>query len=180
MTPAEELDLLDAEWDQLSAPPSSREPVSEGAFGHATERRLGLRVPAACWALLKDGERSVYARTVEISPTGAVVKLLDESDTRLNRGRSFELDIFVPGASRPVHAVARPARTVGQLEAFEFSRMSPADRLTLAEHLDHLVARRPNSNPPPSVPRSVPPPVSWKNFVLSLKHARAPASVQRP
>ena len=178
MTPAEELDLVDAEWDELSALFSSSQPVSEGTFGHATERRLGLRVPAACWALLKDGEHSVYARTVEISPTGAVLKLLDGSDTRLNRARPFELDIFVPGASRPVHAVARPARTIGQLEAFEFSRMSSADRLTLAEHLDHLVARRPDSNPPPSVPRSVAPPVSWKNFVLSLKHASATASAE--
>ncbi|HEX6277301.1 MAG TPA: PilZ domain-containing protein [Polyangiaceae bacterium] len=185
MTPADELAELDAHWDDLNAsssngalaPSSSLSPVSHGTFGHEHERRLGLRVPAACWALLKDGDHSVYARTVEISPTGAVLKLLDGSETRFDRARRYELDIFVPGASRPVHAVARPARAIGQLEAFEFSKMSSDDRLTLAEHLDHLVDERPNSEAPPASARPVAPPVSWKNFVLSLKRSKSSSPV---
>jgi hypothetical protein len=186
MTPSEELAVLDSLWDDLNASPddavaapsASLPPVSRGTFGHEHERRLGLRVPAACWALLKDGDHSVYARTVEISPTGAVLKLLDGSETRFERARRYELDIFVPGASRPVHAVARPARAIGQLEAFEFSKMSSADRLTLAEHLDHVVARRPDSKAPPAPPAAAPP-LSWKHFVLSLRGSSSPAQAQR-
>ena len=185
MTIADDLAELDRLWDEISPdppasePPESNPPASLGAFGHAADRRLGLRVPAACWALLKDGVHSVYARTVELSPTGAVLKLLDGAETPLPRGKRFDLDIFMPGAARPVHAVAWPARTMGQLHAFEFLFMSSADRLTLAEHLDHVVADRP-SPPLDAAPPSAPPPVSWKNFILSLKRpANRGAPVQR-
>jgi hypothetical protein len=172
MTIAEELAELDRGWDQIS----SYLPESVGTFGHPSERRLGLRVPASCWALLKGGERSAYARTVELSPTGAVLELLDEAETALARAQKFDLDIFVPGATRPVHAVAWPARAIGKLQAFEFLTMSSADRLTLAEHLDHVVAARP-SPPLPAERASAKPPVSWKNFVLSLKRPAARAAV---
>ena len=80
MTASEELEILDKNWDD----PGDRPVSSGGAFGHASERRLGLRVPAACWALLRDGERSVYAQTVELSPTGVVLKLLDGNATRFD------------------------------------------------------------------------------------------------
>ena len=180
-----ELADIDARWDEVNTEPTSspspltEPPISEGTFGHISERRLGLRVPATCWALLKDRERSVYARTVEISPTGAVLKLLDGSETRIDRTRRFELDIFVPGAARPVHTIAWPARAIGQLEAFEFLTMSSDDRLTLAEHLDTLIARRVDSTVPAARPNAPTPPVSWKNFVLALKHSSARASTRR-
>jgi hypothetical protein len=161
MALADELAELDDNWGDAPS----------GTFGHAVERRLGLRVPAACWALLKGGERSVYARTVEISATGAVLKLLDGSETRFDRAQSLELDIFVPGASRPVHAVVRSARAIGQLEALEFMTMSSADRLTLAEHLDRVVAPRPAWTEAITLPRPAGPPVSWKRFVLGLGDA---------
>jgi hypothetical protein len=163
MTIADDLAELDAGWDQISPDP----PRSLGAFGHVSDRRLGLRVPTACWALLKDGERSVYARTVELTPTGAVLKLLDGAEIRFDNPRRFELDVFVPGASAPIHAIARPARAIGQLEAFEFLTMSESDRLTLAEHLDRVTGCRPSSLVSEDAPKA--PPVFWKNFVLSLK-----------
>ena len=181
----EELADIDARWEEeVDTEPTSspslltEPPTSEGTFGHE-ERRLGLRVPATCWALLKDWERSVYARTVEISPTGAVLKLLDESATPINRARRFELDIFIPGAPRPVHTIAWPARAIGQLEAFEFLTMSAADRLTLAEHLDTLLARRVEASAPPAPPNTLSPPVYWKNFILALKHSSARSSTRR-
>jgi hypothetical protein len=190
MNLADELAELDAAWDQISTnpleepPPESgvthvKPPDSTGAFGHATDRRLGLRVPSALWVLVKDGERGLYARTVDISTTGAVLELLDGNETRFEPTREFELDIFVPGATRPLHAVACPARTLGRLEAFEFLSMSPSDRLTLAEHLDHLVVTKPRmkprTNPPPAETRAVTPPVSWRRFVQSLTRPEAGA-----
>ena len=204
MTPVEELAAVDAEWDAISSPVeelatvdaewdaiSSRvaehlygepedaeeEPPISGTFGHVSERRLGLRVPTACWALLSDGDRGIYARAVELSPTGAVLKLLDGRDVRFDDDRSFGLDIFLPSAPRPIHATARPARAIGDLEAFEFSSMNAADRLTLAEHLDDLVNRPATATPleTPAHPGS--PPVSWRNFVLSLKRRKTPAAV---
>jgi hypothetical protein len=165
MTPSEELASVDAEWDNIA----SEAPQSLGAFGHASERRLGLRVPAACWVLFKDGERSVYAQSVELSATGAVLKLLDGAETSFDVLRRFELSIFVPGATAPIHAVAWPARAVGQLEAFEFLTMSSADRLTLAEYLDRLVLPQPRVLPRSDETKASAPPASWRNFVLSLK-----------
>ncbi len=178
MTPAEELAQVDAEWDHVSPeppePPKPPEPpASVGAFGHASERRLGLRVPATCWVLVKDGERGVYARMVELSPTGTVLKLLDAAETRFDNPRRFELDIFIPGATAPIHAVAWPARAIGQLEAFEFLTMSSSDRLTLAEYLDRLVAARPSPPVVADEPKASAPPVSWRNFVLSLQSKAA-------
>jgi hypothetical protein len=184
MDAANELADLDEAWDRIATdapeepPPESgvthaKPPDSKGAFGHATERRLGLRVPAALWVLVKDGDRGLYARTVEISPTGAVLKLLDGNETRFDRARKFELDIFVPGSVRPLHAVAWPARSVGQLQAFEFVTMSSSDRLTLAEHLDYLAGNKPNGEPSLAAPQATAPPVSWRRFVLSLRRANA-------
>jgi len=169
MTATEELAAIDAQWDT--------DPPNSGTFGHASERRLGLRVPATCWALLRHGAESVYAQTIELSPTGAVLKLLDGKATRFDHAQRFTLDIFVPGATQPVHATVRPARAVGQLEAFEFSAMSAADRLTLAEHLDRLAA--PRRSVPATVEARAATPVSWKNFVLSLRPRSKPIPVQR-
>jgi hypothetical protein len=187
MTIADDLAELDRGWDEIPPNPPDPHPLeweppeSLGTFGHASERRLGLRVPVTCWALLKDGEHSVYARTVELSPTGAVLKLLDGSEMRFDTARRFELDIFVPGASAPIHAIARPARAIGQLEAFEFSTMSSSDRLTLAEHLDRVTTSLPSSPVRADDPKVTAPPVSWRNFVLSLKskNASKESSAQR-
>jgi hypothetical protein len=184
MTPVEELEAVDAEWDAISSrlaehlqgrseSAETEHPISESAFGHPSERRIGLRVPAGCWALLSDGEHGVYARAVELSPTGAVLKLLEGSDVRFDGAHSFGLDIFVPNASHPIHATARPARAIGELEAFELSSMNAADRLTLAEHLDDLVTRR-QSAAALETRGSSTPPVSWRNFVLSLKRRPVP------
>jgi hypothetical protein len=186
MNAADDLAELDAAWEGISTNPVEEPPESgvnhakptqsHGAFGHATDRRLGLRVPASLWVLVKDGERSLYAHTVELSTTGAVLKLLDGNETRFESARTFELDIFVPGASRPLHAVAWAVRPIGQLEAFEFLTMSASDRLTLAEHLDHLDVAKPIAKPPFVEKRTATPPASWRNFVLSLKQSNPPAT----
>jgi hypothetical protein len=184
-----ELAAVEEEWNTISShiaehlragseSAETEPPISEGTFGHPSDRRLGLRVPAGCWALLNDGEHGIYARAVELSPTGAVLKLLDGRDVSLDAAHCFDLDIFVPNASRPIHATARPVRAVGELEAFELSSMNAADRLTLAEHLDDLVSQRQIATSIERSARAGSPPVYWKNFVLSLKRRRAPVAAQ--
>jgi hypothetical protein len=42
---------------------------------------------------------------------------------------------------RPMRALARPVWTTGSQQALRFVRISDADRLSLAEHID-LLARR--------------------------------------
>jgi hypothetical protein len=143
VTYGEALARVDADWD---APPPAEEPRSrpriagEGTFGHERDRRLGLRVAANCWALVRGRAQSVYAQAVELSATGAVLKLLGVTHFRFRGGDLFGVDLFVPGADLPVHATMRPARQVGTLMAFEFVEISAVDRLTLAEYLDLLLA----------------------------------------
>ncbi|HSU37930.1 MAG TPA: glycosyltransferase family 9 protein, partial [Polyangiaceae bacterium] len=54
------------------------------------------------------------------------------------------LDLVISVDSMPAHlagALARPVWTLGSQQAFRFVRISDADRLSLAEHVD-LAARR--------------------------------------
>jgi hypothetical protein len=51
--------------------------------------------------------------------------------------------------------------------------------LTLAEHLDRLASARHGSNLPSEERSAAAPPVTWRNFVLSLKQRRATAPAQR-
>jgi hypothetical protein len=112
-------------------------------FGHVSERRLGLRVPTRCWALLRHGEHGTYAMAVELSATGVVLEIAGRHRAlEFQPAQRFGLDLFVPGATTPIHVSVRPVRNVGSGEAFEFVDGSSVDRLTLAEHLDRLLAAR--------------------------------------
>jgi hypothetical protein len=148
----DELSRVDGGWQSILArlEPSAAEIAElEGAFGHAHERRLGLRVPTTCWALLSGRTTSVYAVAVELSPTGVVLKFVGQRTRLLFRtSQRFTLDLFVPGASVPVHVLVRPARTIGDLQAFEFMQSSAVDRLTLAEYLDRLMGNHSLSTAP--------------------------------
>lgn len=170
MTQSVDLSELDAEWNALAAggEPSDEDPApSSGAFGHVVERRLGLRVRSGLWALLRDDEHGVYARAVELSATGTVLKLMSPvDDLDLRREGALELDLFVPGASRPVHSSVRLARRLGELIAFEFSSIDPADRLTLAEHLDRLSRSSKPRRPASREPRRTPP-AAFKQLLLT-------------
>jgi hypothetical protein len=108
-------------------------------FEPATERRRGLRLPTRCWALLRNRERSIYARAVELSATGVVLEVVGRRHpVDFRPTQRFDLDLFVPGVTTPIHVSVRPVRTVGSREAFELVEASAVDRLTLAEHLEHI------------------------------------------
>jgi hypothetical protein len=139
-----ELSKVDSGWQSILAGIEPAPPLNAaldgGAFGHPRQRRLGLRVPANCWALLSGYPTSVYAVAVELSSTGVVLKFVGRRSRLLFRPEQrFGLDLFVPGVTLPVHVAVRPVRRILDLEAFEIVQSSAVDRLTLAEYLDHLM-----------------------------------------
>lgn len=147
----DELSRVDGGWQAIlagfEANPAARGAAEHGAFGHPRQRRLGLRVPANCWALLTGHTTNAYAIAVELSSTGAVLKFVGRrSLPRFLLDQRFALDLFIPGAATPVHVIVRPVRTIGDLQAFEFIQSSAVDRLTLAEHLDRLMGNDPLRN----------------------------------
>jgi len=143
MEHSQDLARLDAEWDAIPLPFLPENGLLrgfDGAFGHARERRLGLRVPANCWCLVRGRARSIYAQAIELSVTGVVLKFAGPGSLVFRPGQMFGLDLFVPGASSTVHAAMRSVRTTDGFNAFEFVEISPVDRLTLAEYIDRLIA----------------------------------------
>jgi len=140
-TQSQDLERLDADWDAVPPPLSVESGPTgfDGAFGHARERRLGLRAPVHCWCLVRGRSRTLYAQTIELSVTGAVIKFAGPGSITFRPGQLFGLDLFVPGAES-VRATMRSVRETDGLNAFEFVEMSPVDRLTLAEYIDRLNA----------------------------------------
>jgi hypothetical protein len=80
------------------------------------------------------------SRGIEVSSTGI---LLDHGRAIGDREHRFfvSLEITLPERRAPLRAVARPIWAFGTQQAFKFIRISDADRLTLAEHVD-LMWRR--------------------------------------
>jgi hypothetical protein len=111
---------------------------------HPSQRRLGLRLPTRCWALLRGRTRSVYVQVVEVSATGLVLRSVGRQRGEANflGEQRFELDLFLLGAAAPLHVTLRPVRSIGEFEAFELVGTSAVDRLTLAEHMDRVLAAR--------------------------------------
>jgi hypothetical protein len=139
------------------------------SYGKALERRRGLRLRTRCWALLRIREHGNYARAVELSTTGVVLELVGRRrSVEFQPEQRFDLDLFVPGGSAPIHVKVRPVRIVHGLEAFEFVESSAVDRLTLAEHLDHLLVahRRRAWLPRVRRLRRVTPGSAWKRLLL--------------
>jgi len=139
-------DAADA-WQAVFSEIASLPRVAPRAFGHARQRRLGLRVETSCWALLSHGASSNYAMAVELSGTGVVLQFFGrERRLQFRPDERFNLHLFVPLVSAPIRATVRPVRQTGDRHAFELVEMAAADRLTLAEHLDRQMAhptRRP-------------------------------------
>jgi len=103
-------------------------------------RRLGVRTPMAFGVYVTSRGKRVRARAAELSTTGVVL------DFRHSEECSTEglvtLELFVPGQPRPIRTAARFARRIGKLLAFEFMIIGRDERLSLAEHIDHVHAGR--------------------------------------
>jgi hypothetical protein len=104
------------------------------------DRRHGARAQVDFpVSALVDGHRH-RCRAIDLSPTGMVVERSPALAGRaLAAVTPFELQL---GAQRPIRLRARPVWDRDNLVAVRFVVMSDADRLTIAEHLDHRTRLR--------------------------------------
>ena len=101
-------------------------------------RKVGLRARTDFRVTARLGTRSLRWRGIEVSTTGIVV---DGGLPRYGGPLWVWLELELPERVRPMRALARPVWSLGSQQAFRFVRISDADRLSLAEHVD-LAARR--------------------------------------
>lgn len=103
-------------------------------------RRVGVRGRTDFGVIARDGSRITVCRGIEVSPTGMIVdrgRPVHDRDQRLLQ----KLELRLPERLAAIVALARPVWSFGSQQAFRFVRMSDADRLTLAEHMDILRLR---------------------------------------
>ncbi len=100
--------------------------------------RVGLRARTDFRVIAKSGSRRAHCRGIEVSSSGIII----------DRGRNAPdvpfyqwLELYLPERLRPLRALARSVWNEGTQQALKFVRISDADRLSLAEHLD-LQSRR--------------------------------------
>jgi hypothetical protein len=102
------------------------------------QRRDSLRARTDIGVVAKDGNLVSHCRGIELSAGGIVVdrgRPVTSRDDRI----FLRLELRLPEHFRPIRALVRPVWSSGHRQAFKFLRVSDADRLSLAEHLD-LVA----------------------------------------
>jgi hypothetical protein len=128
---------FDADDDIASSVVSTSEFTRERKFD---ARRLGLRTPMAFGVYVTAHGKRVRARAAELSTTGVVLDFRHTEECGTDG--LVTLELFVPGRTRPIRTAARFARRVGKLFAFEFIVIGRDERLTLAEHIDRVLAAR--------------------------------------
>jgi hypothetical protein len=123
--------VLDQEWLTPSNAARLRPPPQSGPA-----RSIGLRGKTDIPVLIYDGVVASHCHAVELSSTGIVLER-GRSDSRSERrSGSVRLELFLEHAPRPVRVLARSVRWFGTREAYKFTTITDADRLTLTEHLD--------------------------------------------
>jgi hypothetical protein len=104
------------------------------------ERRVSLRARTDFKVIAREGSLGSHCRGIEISPTGIIIDR-GRPIVRRDEGVLVRLELMLPERLRAVLAVARPVWSFGTQQALRFVRISDADRLTLAEHLDLVCLR---------------------------------------
>ena len=101
--------------------------------------RFSLRARTDFRVTARWGGRKAACRGIEVSSSGIVV---DGGRLPADGGPLWVwLELELPERLRPMRALARPVWTIGRQQGFRFVKISDADRLSLAEHVD-LAARR--------------------------------------
>jgi hypothetical protein len=125
--------VLDHDW-RVPTTESRPGPVVK-APASRPQRSIGVRVSTEFPVLIYDGVVASHCHAVELSSTGIVLER-GRSGALLERRGSVRLELFFEHAPRPVAVLARPVRWFGTREAYKFTTIHDADRLTLSEHLD--------------------------------------------
>ncbi|HEV8248052.1 MAG TPA: hypothetical protein VGP93_19895 [Polyangiaceae bacterium] len=100
--------------------------------------RIGLRARTDFRVIASSGKRNTRCRGIEISSSGIVIdRGVSPADVPFYQW----LELHLPERLRPLRALARSVWSAGTQQALKFVRISDADRLSLAEHLD-LQSRR--------------------------------------
>ena len=120
--------------DYRGAPPAP----GQGA-GVRTAAKHRVRVSTEFPVLIYDGVVASHCHAVELSSTGIVLER-GRSRSAPDRRSSVRLELFLDHAPRPVRVLARPVRWFGTREAYKFTTITDADRLTLTEHLDRVLS----------------------------------------
>src|SRR5688572_30204801 len=104
------------------------------------KRRVGLRGRTDFKVIAHDGILASHCRGIEVSPTGIVIDRGHPVRSQHERV-VLRLEIRLPERANAIYALARPIWSRGTQQAFRFVRLSDADRLSLAEHIDLVYLR---------------------------------------
>ena len=99
------------------------------------ERRIGFRGRTDFRVIAHDGSLASHCRGIEVSSTGIILergRRVERRDERI----LIRLELRLPERFNALVAWARPVWARGSQQALRFVKMTDADRLTLAEHLD--------------------------------------------
>ena len=127
--------VLDQEWLTPSSAARRRSAPPSGP-----QRSIGLRGETNVPVLIYDGVVASHCHAVELSSTGIVLER-GRSAPHSDRRGSVRLELFLEHVPRPVRVLARSVRWSGTREAYKFTTITDADRLTLTEHLDREFRR---------------------------------------
>jgi hypothetical protein len=127
--------VLDQEWLTPSNASRLRSTPPSGP-----QRSIGLRGETNVPVLIYDGVVASHCHAVELSSTGIVLER-GRSAPHSERRSSVRLELFFEHVPRPVRVLARSVRWSGTREAYKFTTITDADRLTLTEHLDREYRR---------------------------------------
>ncbi len=95
--------------------------------------RRGLRARTDFPVTVREGSIRADGRCVELSASGAIVVRGGEG---VHGSTLLRLELYLPERHRAIVALARRIWAQGAQQAFRFERLTDADRLSLAEHVD--------------------------------------------
>ncbi|MCA9634233.1 MAG: PilZ domain-containing protein [Myxococcales bacterium] len=100
--------------------------------------RRGARARTDFPVTVREGSLKARSRCIELSASGAII-LRTRGD---GAGPSLlTLELYLPERHGAIHVLARRIWSFGSQAAFRFERVSDADRLSLAEHVDLATLR---------------------------------------
>ncbi len=106
---------------------------SKGLRAHHLRHRRGARARTDFPVTVREGSLKAHSRCIELSASGAIIVRPGEAGA----GPSLlTLELYLPERHGAVRVLARRIWSYGSQQAYRFERVSDADRLTLAEHVD--------------------------------------------